>query len=388
MTYGVPNDLYDEAWNSTGTITFDGTNRMAVLSCAANGTCVLQSHTYGPYTPGRSQLALMSFVLGATPSYNTERRVGYYDGTNGVFLQQTPSAVNLVMATSTTYGAQTVPQASWNVDPMNGTGPSGLTLNLSNSQILVISFQALYAGRVTVGFDINGIIWPVHQFYHANVIAGPYIAYASLPVHYEVRSTGSNTASLDAICSSVVSEGGGALADIPGRTFGDANTAGAAVTTRRPILSIRSAQTYNGLPNLAIVLPNTVTVYTATASVYVELVRNGSLSGPSWSNIDPNSTAQVDTSATAINGGSTVYSTIVGSTFAGASSVLAIAENLLDRLVIAYSQLTSTPDTISVVATSLGASTTTYAALTWKEIRSIILPFLVPVALLASSIFT
>jgi hypothetical protein len=59
-------------------------------------------------------------------------------------------------------------------------------------QILVIGMQALYVGRVIVGFDIGGELIPVHQFLCANEEAFPYIAQASLPVRYEVKNEASN----------------------------------------------------------------------------------------------------------------------------------------------------------------------------------------------------
>jgi hypothetical protein len=388
FTYNIPSDLWDSAWNSSGTVTYDSTNRMANVTCAANGTAVLQSHKYAPYTPGRSQLAIMSFLLGSTPAYNTARRVGYYDsvGGNGIYLEQTPYVVNLVLASTTANGNQVAPQSSWNIDKMNGSGPSGITLDLSKVQLMAMSLQALYTGRVLVGFDINGILWPVHQFIAANSITTPYIATASLPVHYESRSTGSNTCTMNGICGSVVSEGGGPLSDIPGRTFSAANSTGVGITTRRPILSIQAVKTFNTIANNAIILPNTLSVFANQQPVFVEIVRNAtSLTGASWSAVDSNSTAQFDTSATAISGGSVVFSTLIASSSA---FQLPISSNLLNRLIITYSQLLNAADTLSIVCTSTAGASTTYAALVWKEIRSILLPLLVPVAVLFGSMIT
>ena len=374
FTYNIPSDLWDSAFNSTGTVTYDSTNRMANVTCATNGTAVLQSHKFAPYTPGRSQLALLSFLLGSTPSFNTARRVGYFDGTNGIYLEQTPSGLNLTLASSTSNGNQVANQSAWNIDKLDGTGPSGIAFDPTKVQIMAISLQALYSGRVLIGFDINGILWPVHQFTHANKITSPYIASASLPIRYESRSTGTNTISMNGICGSIISEGGGALAAIPGRTFGTGSDSSISVTTRRPVLSIQANKTFNGISCTGVILPNTFSIVSVSTNVYVELVRNGVLTGASWSNVDANSIAQVDTSATGISGGSTVFSTVISAGGGGGGGIpgsiqFPISENLLNRLVIAYSQLLNTSDVLSIVVTSSSGSSAIISALVWKEIR-------------------
>jgi len=368
LTYNIPPDLWDISFNSTGTVTYDRTDRQAVVTCAASGTSVLQSHKYAPYTPGRSQLALITFTFGTNAPASTAKRVGYYDGTNGIYLEQTSAGLSLNLASSTANGLQTVPQNAWNIDKMDGLGFSGITLSTANVQIMAISLQALYAGRVVVGFDIDGILWPVHQFVHANRIVGPYIANASLPIRYEAISTGADTTSFKALCASVVSEGGGALADIPGRTFTASRTATVSINARLPVLSIRATKFFNSIPNSSIILPNTFGAYTASQPIILELVRNATLTNASWTQVDDNSTAQFDTSATALSGGSSIYSCFIGSGGAAAASI-PISENLLDRLIITYSQLLDTADTLTIAARTTGGASATLASLTWKEIR-------------------
>ena len=172
---------------------------------------------------------------------------------------------------------------------------------------------------------------------------------------------------MNGICGSVVSEGGGPLSDIPGRTFAAANSAGVGVTTRRPILSIQALKTFNTIANNAIILPNTISVFCNQQPVFIEIVRNAtSLTGASWSSVDSNSTAQFDTSASTISGGSVVFSTLIASSSA---FQLPLSANLLNRLIVTYSQLLNASDTLSLVCTSTAGASTTYGGITWKEIR-------------------
>jgi hypothetical protein len=368
LVYQVNADLWDSAWNSTGTVTYDRKNRMAQLTCAANGTSVMQSHYHVPYTPGRGQLAFVTFAGTAAPAENTYHRVGYFDETNGIFLERTSAGASLTLKSSTDAGSETVLQANWNIDKMDGTGPSGLTLDLTKSQILFIQLQALYIGRVIVGFDIDGVAWPVHQFTHANKFVKPYIGNASLPVRYEVGSTGVNTAQLNPVCASVISEGGGPLIDIPARTFTAGNGATPiSVNARRPVLSIRPKAQFNQNQNEGIVLPSDLSIRNSTADIYVEVIRNAVLTGASWTSVDAvNSVCEYDVAATAVSGGQTVFS---GYSNVSSGLSTSIKDNLLSRLTIVYSELLQTADTLTIVCTSLGGAASTVAALNWKEIR-------------------
>ncbi len=367
LVYDTSADTWDQAFTfSTGTVTFDRTDKVANITVFTSGSAVLQSHYHAPYTPGRSQLCLMTFAFGTTPGAGATKRAGYWDGVNGIYLEQTSSATNLVLQSSTSAGNQTVAKTAWNIDKLDGTGPSGFTLDLTKAQILVISLQALYAGRVVVGFDIDGIIRPVHQFLNANNLAVPYIGQAGLPIRYEARGTGVGT-SLKAICASVMSEGGEEIRHIPARTFtGGTGASPVNTTTRRPIFSVRPRKFFNQIANNGILLPTSIASFATGQSFYLELVRNPTLTGASWAAVDNSSIAEMDTTATTLAGGTTVFSTFVINT---AGMPVALNENLLSRLVCCYSQLLDQPDILTLAATSLAGAGNVSAEMSWKEIR-------------------
>ena len=105
---------------------------------------------------------------------------------------------------------ETVTQANWNVDKLDGTGPSGITLEPEATQILIIDYEWLGVGRVRVGFVIDGLIYYVHYFNHANddTFTSVYMSTPNLPLRYTIETDGTEAAELDHICSSVISEGG------------------------------------------------------------------------------------------------------------------------------------------------------------------------------------
>ena len=139
---------------------------------------------------------------------NTLKFAGLSDGNNGIEFQLNGTTKQFVIYSDTTLGDQTVAQSSWNLDPLDGTGASGITLDPTKTLILVIDFQALYVGRVRIGFDINGQIIYCHEFLHSNLVDYPYIQTANLPVRVGMTCTGTVSTTIRFICSAVVSEGG------------------------------------------------------------------------------------------------------------------------------------------------------------------------------------
>lgn len=379
FVYQFNTDVWDSS-TTGGSVAHDAVNRMVTLTAdAGTNVSVLQSHYHAPYTPGRSQLAFMSFNFKAAPTTQVTKRVGYFDGSNGVFLEwDAVNGVSVNIASGTAAGNQQVKQANWNIDKMDGTGISGITLNLTKVQLFYVQMQALYVGRVIVGFDIGGVLRPVHQFTSANSASYPYIQQASQPIRYEVRGTNAVSSSIDAICSSVISEGGPELADIYGRSF-TANTAAAAlaVTARRPVLSIRPASLFNGLRNNALMIPQQLCVAANTNVAFVELIRNGTITGPAntpWLSVDSaNSVAEYNINGTAISGGQPVTSDFVPANTTPTTGHLtkALDAKALGRMMLSYSYVLQTNpyDTFSVVITPATGTTNVQAALNWKEIR-------------------
>ena len=192
--------------------------------------------------------------------------------------------LNLVRRSSGANPTVSVPQASWNLDTLDGSGgpsnPSGFNLKPKAVQILVIDFEWLGVGSVRVGFVFNGQIVYAHRFDCANIEQSVYMQTPNLPLRYEIDgSSGPGSGSLDCICGTVISEGGQAATGTP---FGfdsprSANVANNASTT---LLSIR----HRGGQERITIIPTSVTSLTAGngASVW-EMRYNPTFSAPpSW----------------------------------------------------------------------------------------------------------
>jgi hypothetical protein len=263
-----------------------------------------------PYQPGKGLLVLATFVMDSSGSANLTQRVGYFNTQNGVFFQRVDGTYSFVLRsyiTGTASDARTVTQANWNGDKLDGTGPSGITLDPSKAQILWMDFEWLGVGSVRCGFIINGQYILCHTFNNANDITSVYMTTAILPVRYEITSTSALAASLKQICSTVISEGGyeqQSIDHVARRTsiFNNIDTA----ANFYPIASIRLASTALG----AVVIPNRIQFQPTTLQNYeIALVKNCTLTGAAWAATPSDPNVEMDVTATAISALGTIVQT-------------------------------------------------------------------------------
>ena len=252
LTYDLVPLLYEQITNGSGaSIAHDVTNRHADItfsSTPTGGKAYMQSFEYLPYQPGKSQLIFITFNFVEEVS-DVLKFAGYSDGINGIEYQLDGLQKQFVLYSSTSNGNITKLQSEWNLDKLDGTGPSGVTLATDKVQILIIDLQALYAGRVRIGFDIDGVIVYAHEFVHANIVSAPYLAYASLPVRCGMTCTATVTTSMYFLCSAVISEGGTDDVNQFGYTFQQMSGSVNVLTSDTHILTLRPKLLFNGLTN-------------------------------------------------------------------------------------------------------------------------------------------
>lgn len=182
------------------------------VSASTAGKRVRQTFMSFNYQPGKSQLILCTGILDkAGGGAGITRGFGSFNDDNGIFLyddEGTIKAVQRSNATGTPVDTE-VAQSSWNIDPFDGSGPSGLTADWTKTQILVIDFEWLGVGRVRLGLNIDGQTRYMHEFRNANSLDVVYMSTPNLPIRYEIANDGTGVASsLENICTSVLTEGG------------------------------------------------------------------------------------------------------------------------------------------------------------------------------------
>jgi hypothetical protein len=317
---------FDTSTANGGTTTYLSNESSVQMSVAAttDSEAVRQSFRSMSYQPGKGLLVLATFAFN-TPTANIRQRVGYFNTQNGVFFQADGTTLSMVLRSNslptpgTPSDIRTIPQASWNGDKLDGTGASGITLDPSKSQIFWCDFEWLGVGSVRTGFVINGQYIVCHTFNNANEIGSVYMTTAILPVRYEIKNLSNLvTASMKQICSNVVSEGGYeqySPSHLARRTTKLANIQ----TTFLPVVSIRLDSSALG----AVVIPGRMQVVPIASQTYeVALFVNASLTGASWSSVPTDANVQMDTSATAMTGGTLVQTDYLDASGSGGKAPL------------------------------------------------------------------
>lgn len=208
--------FWDSAVTGSATETYtkvEASTKLAVAASSAD-TALRQTLRRFNYQPGKSQLVFMTSTLKSSGSSGAGlvRGFGFGDDDNGFFLVDDEGTINLVRRTNYTATAvdNAVDQASWNLDTFDGNGDSGITLDFTKAQILLLDMEWLGVGRVRMGFVIDGIPYYAHQFVWANSGSGVYMSTPNLPIRYWIEndSNYASSAEIEHICCSVMSEGG------------------------------------------------------------------------------------------------------------------------------------------------------------------------------------
>lgn len=204
--------FWDDREVGTGTnSTYSANQSSTTISVgSAVGKRIRQTFRFFNYQSGKSQLILLTGVLG-NPQTGITRRIGQFNDNNGFMFLSTPTtlAVGIRSFTTGTAVDTIVNQNAWNVDKLDGTGASRITINPSNTQIYFFDYQWLGVGAIRFGVVIDGKGIIVHQVNNANNLRFVYMTTPNLPLRFEIENDGTGSAStLTQICSTVITEGG------------------------------------------------------------------------------------------------------------------------------------------------------------------------------------
>ncbi len=367
--------IWSELTGSGGAVTYNPTRASTTLSITGTSGSIAARQTKQRinYQPGKSLLVISTFVFG-TGSANVSKKVGYFDNKNGIFFEQSGS--NLYLGIRSDVGGTPidtmVSQSSWNLDPLDGSGPSGITLDISKAQIFTTDVEWLGVGRVRTGFIFNGSPVYAHEFNRANTLTSVYMSTPNLPVRYELTNEAAGSAnSLEEICSTVISEGGyndlGVLRSINRNTIGRGLRD---INGLVPLLSIRLKSAYIGTT----IIPTDFSIISDSATTYLwQLILNPTVAGvdaASWTDLT-NSAIQYDisrTNANSLSGGTVIKS---GYVVGQGNTVTAADAGELRSLLVISADINDVPDQLVLAIQRIdngGSNVNYFAALSWREI--------------------
>lgn len=369
------NDLWSTLAATGGTAVFNNDQGLVDLNVTgASGSSVIrETIKVFAYQPGKSLLVLNTFVMSSAITGLTQR-VGYYGAGNGFYLEQADNDVAFIERSSVSGTVVNTPvlQANWNGDKLDGTGASGITLDLTKAQILWMDVEWLGVGSVRMGFVINGQFIVCHTFNHANIIASTYITTASLPLRYEIFNTADtgDQSRFKQICSTVISEGGYELR-------GKQQSVGTSITAPR---TFAVAGTYYPIVGIRLKTTRLDAIVIATAISLIGLgngknyqwrVVNGNvaISGGSWLSAGLDSAVEYNITGTSATGGRILASGFVNSSNQGSPSINILKEALFANQ-LERDALTGVPYqlVIEMAIDVTGGLSGAYASIDWEEV--------------------
>ena len=355
--------LWDEETYGDARTSYSSINAASTLIVEGNGAGVVrQTFARYNYQPGKSHLVIMTFL--ANKQASVRKRIGYFESShtansvpqNGIFFQVHGTSVSWNIAKN---GAitQTADQSQWNVTTL-------ASLDLSSVQIGFMAFEWLGVGTVAVGFVIGGEFVAVHVFKHANAgFDSVYMSSPNLPLNYSIYQDGDTgiKGELDAICCTVISEGGSEIIGVNRSVDMGATVVTAASTdTLYAMIGIRLKSARAGA---------TVTLTAASAiatsqndSFLIGVILNPTVAGTFTYGDVANSNVQtaIGVATNTITNGTVLWSRYVSAS----SRELNIDANALPRIGKA---IDGTLDTLVLYARPVGGSTNVIGSLNWIE---------------------
>lgn len=362
--------------SGSGTSTaYDNDTASQSLTVSANtaGTRIRQTKQRFNYQPGKSLQVFMSFVFG-TGSSGIKQCEGIYDDENGIFFCDDEGTLKIVRRTHTSGFTidNEVEQSNWNIDTLDGTGKSSITLDTTKTNILVIDYEWLGVGRVRLGFNIDGITYYIHEFLNANNLTTVYMTTPNLPLRSEISNDGTGAeTTMTQICSTVMSEGGqNALGTIRSINTGGTHLDAAAENTVYALIGIRLHPNY--LQEIVEVLSITLQLQTGGDKVLWELRFNPTVSG-TFTYITQNQSAvqyALGVTANTITGGYIIDSGFVESGRLLSGNVGSTQANIVNALKLG-SLIDGTSDTIVLCVRPIGGSSDVdvEGSITWRELN-------------------
>jgi len=373
------NNLWSTASGISGSGSFNQNQGLIEMNVTnTSGSFVTRETTkVFAYQPGKSLLNLNTFVMSPAKT-GLRQRVGYFGADNGMYLELVDSTLNFVkrsLVNGSPITETRVSQSSWNGDKLDGTGVSGITLDVTKAQILWMDIEWLGLGSVRMGFVIDGKFILCHTFHHANIIDSTYITTASLPLRYEITNTAdtSGASKLKQICSSVISEGGYELRGLQQAVSADVTAPYELITTTNTDYPVITVRLKSARLDAIVILTALSLLPTTTGNFKWKIIASGTTSGGTgnWISAGANSAVEYKQDATSISGGRILAAGFINQTNQSHPSFDILKEALF-KFQLERNGLTNSPFELSLVVsagTATGGSPAKIlASLDWEEI--------------------
>lgn len=351
-----------------GTVTQADAMCVCNTSTTTGSIASLISKRHAKYRPGLGGLLRFTALFSA-PAAGTESFAGIMDEVGSSEAYKNGLAIGYDGADFGFHRwyndiKQTINISDWD-DPLDGTGPSGMTIDLTRLNVWSINYQYLGAGEISLSVEnpSSGNLEAVHRIRYTNSNTQP----SSFNPNYNFIMCANNKATSSDVTIKSSSyayfvEGLTKYSEMHQPKFSSGEVSKSAVTTEVAILTIRNKSTYASKKNFIDLHLELVTgdieANSANNLGSIRVIRNATLGGaPSYTDINTNnSIVEYDTSGTTVTGGKEVLTL----PFAGKNDREVFVTSGLD-LILA-------PGETFTLSGSSANSATIKGALLWKEL--------------------
>jgi len=311
-----PHDVRADVWETmpttTGTVVHDAVNRVVNLNVVAGQRVTRTTNQYMRKIFGRSDEVVTRCDLIKTAGIT--KKVGQFDVSNGVFFMSTGTEVSVVARSSST-GAlieEIIPQASWNVDKLDGTGAGGI-VDFTKQVTLVFDNEWRSEGAIKYSVYVDGTKVLVHKITQSSIVDPLFdLSVLEIPLTYEIVSTtGAGTLMMGS--NAVLIEGEGSISAFPG-ILGSKSTGAVAKLVNAvelPIIAFRPSLLFNGATFRGLVIPTETTIFPLNSSVHWHVRKNAVIVGGAWIQ-HPTEPIEYNVTATGHTGGDAIYEDYAG----------------------------------------------------------------------------
>ena len=360
--------IWDEEITGTASSTLNTYEATLVMSVGTTTGDRIERQTKRvlPYIPGRENEVIMHFKLNAQQT-GIVKRLGILDETSGIYLEDDGTTYNVVLRKTTAGGtAETrIARANWNGDKLDGTGGSGLTLDFTKFQSMVIEYN-WFTGHAELKFIIGNYSHPIHQFEFNNSEDAVITNTPFLPIKWDIHNTtgAAGTHTMEISSYATLSEAG----QVPLGVKNTVTTPLAGITctdaeTFYPILSIRlRTDRIKG-----IVLPQNFQVAALDNSpLFYKVLLNPTLTGATTWNTYADTHIEYNTDATAVTEGDYIVDAgYIDPNGQGAKLPL----DSVSAFQLGRENMGTTSEIITIAAATGSANKDVYASIGWIEVR-------------------
>ena len=349
------------------TLTFTGNGSTASLAgvftlqtgAAADSKAEVASVKHLRYIPGRGADIRFTAIF-TTGVDNSTQAIGAFDDSvvDGYGFGYNGTAFGVLRSSSSVF--EWIPQTSWNIDKMDGTGPSKMTLDQTKFNVYRIVYQWLGAGEISYQIEnpATGRFQVVHKIRYAGTETTPSSFNPSLQL-VALAQNHANTSNVTLRTQSMAAMSQGP--DVKNTIGHSTATVQASVgVTPYPLLTIKSTATFRGFANRVGAEPSLLAVANESTNRSAEfsLILNAdSLTNSTFNVIKDagHAVIDIDMSATAISGGDNIMTIFVGP---AESIVIPLGQFAMDLYA---------GDTLTIVGKMDAGTADLKAAIRWEE---------------------